>query len=140
MPRISDWPSALALFLQEKEGQPFAWGENDCCLFVCDWLAIVTGKYPLVAQRLRGTYTDSASAAAVLQAEGGIDTIAADYCASQGWNEVPPVFAQRGDMVLYTGPLGPSLGVCVGRNLASPYEGGVALLPMELAVKAWRVA
>lgn len=139
MPRKSNWPAALSLFLQEKATVPFQWGENDCCLFTCDWLAILTGHYPEPAAELRGTYSDALGAARVLQPRGGVEQIAADYCASQHWSDVPPAFAQRGDIVLFDGPHGPSLGVCIGCYFCGPGPEGVGQQPMSAARRAWRV-
>lgn len=139
MARKSNWPAALTLFLAEKQDAPFVWGENDCCLFTCDWLAIVTGGYPPVAAELRGTYSTALGAARVLESRGGVETIAADYCAAQGWPEVPPAFAQRGDIASVETPHGPALGVVIGSLVAHPGELGLVTVPLSTARKVWRV-
>lgn len=139
MPRISNWPAALAKFLREREAVPFKWGENDCCLFAAEWIEVVTGQRPPMADRLRGTYSDLFQAARILEDLGGVERIIADYAASQGWPEVAPAFAQRGDIVVHDGPRGPSLGVCHGRQFAAPFDGGLAHLPMTAARRAWRI-
>ena len=139
MPRVSNWPRALSLFLQEKTATPFQWGENDCCLFTCDWLAILTGHYPEPANELRGTYADALSAARVLQARGGVEQITADYCATQHWPEVAPSFAQRGDIAIIPTPHGPALGVVIGARIAHPGPEGLALRPLNEALRAWHI-
>jgi len=139
MQRKSNWPAALSLFLQEKAALPFQWGENDCCLFTADWLAILTGQYPAPAAELRGTYADALSAARAIKQRGGVEQIAADYCAAQGWGEVATAYAQRGDIATVDTEHGPALGVVLGREVCHPGAAGVVRVPLKTARRAWRV-
>jgi hypothetical protein len=137
MKRPQDWPSRLAIFLREKSTVPFSWGRNDCCLFTCDWLAALFGVDHAAA--LRGTYDTALSAARVLEERGGVLAIAGAVCEREGWSEVHPAFARRGDIVADLSPLGHTLGVCAGGLSAFPGESGVMLKPTRECVRAWRV-
>lgn len=33
----------LDVFIAQRKDSPFVWGENDCCLFVADWLKVTCG-------------------------------------------------------------------------------------------------
>lgn len=138
--RKSNWPAILTLFLQEKESQPFVWGQNDCCLFTADWIAVLTGVYPRVAEELRGTYSDAETACKVLSTLGGVEQLTANYCAEQGWQEVPALMAQRGDIAtLDTEHQGPAVGVVIGSQVAYPGPDGVVRVPVSNVRKAWRI-
>jgi hypothetical protein len=50
--------------------QPFVWGETDCIMAVCTYIASVTGIDP--AAPWRGTYNDEAGAAAIFAPYGGV--------------------------------------------------------------------
>ena len=141
MARISNWPAALTLFLQEKEHLPFQWGENDCCLFTCDWIAILTGEYPEVARSLRGTYHSAAEAAEVLATLGGVEAIASQYAASKGWGVVSsPRLAQRGDIATVKTEQGVALGVVTGWRVAHPGTDGIVWTTLDEAITVWRIS
>lgn len=141
MSRISNWPGALVLFLQEKEHAKFQWGENDCCLFTCDWIAILTGEYPEVARSLRGTYHSHAEAVQVLTTLGGVEAIAAQYAASKGWQQLGnPRQAQRGDIAAVRTQQGVALGVVVGWRVAHPGTDGLVWTTLDEALSVWRIS
>jgi hypothetical protein len=135
--RCNDWPRALALFLEEKRNEPFAWGVNDCCTFVCDWLAILTGVDP--AADFRGKYSDALGAKRVLKKRGGLEAIALRAAKRWGWAPVPVREAQRGDLVLCEMPEGLAAGVCFGAVAAFAGAVGVVTQPMTKCRRAWRV-
>ncbi|MEI8397262.1 MAG: hypothetical protein WCF85_21275, partial [Rhodospirillaceae bacterium] len=68
--RHPDWPVRLDRFLAERRDRPFAWGSNDCCLFVLDWIELATGTRPFDP---RGLYHDQAEAAALLRKHWNTD-------------------------------------------------------------------
>lgn len=135
--RVSNWPRHLADYLESRHDMPFEWGKNDCCLFVADWLVILTGIDP--ADELRGTYDDAATAGVILESHGGLESMVSARFAADGWHDEPPVFAQRGDIVTCDTPDGVGLGVCAGSTIAMPGKSGLVHAPMTLARKAWRI-
>jgi hypothetical protein len=93
----------------------------------------MTGDDPM--SDLRGTYDSPLSAARVMKQAGAdnVGDLAALYLA-----EVTPSEARRGDIILSAEPY-EFLAVCVGRTAVGPSEYGMIHVPMEQAVRAFRV-
>lgn len=128
--RLPDWERRLSAFL----AQPFAfeWGTMDCALFACAAVEAQTGEHPY--PEFPGTYSDRIGAAWALR-ELGKGTLEATF--GQKFEEVPPAFARRGDIVMATGG---AMGVCTGaaaRFLSE--EGGLTSLPRATFTHAWRI-
>jgi len=144
--RLPDWQSRLSAVLKAHAGQPFEWGVNDCCLFVCDCLVAVAGIDP--AAEFRGRYADESRARALVLAYcgGDIERLCETMAERHGFLEIAPVYAQRGDFGLYRSPaLGPTLGICAGALFLfvglHGYAGTVGMLPVasgEIS-RAWRI-
>lgn len=136
--RQTNWPARLNAFIEQRRTMPFAWGKNDCCLFVCDWISLLTGIDP--AKNLRGKYSDALGAKRVLQRGGGVEAMASREFRVQGWQKIPVVLAQRGDPVSLTTEHGAALGICLGRHAAFPGPEGVSFVLRTECRKAWRIA
>jgi hypothetical protein len=135
--RISNWPDFLNAFVEAKRERPFAWGENDCCLFAADCVLALTGIDP--AASFRGSYS-SALGSARLQAEcGGVEQIADDAAALHGWPAIAPAFAQRGDLVSFEMPSGMAIGICLGKNAVFAGADGIVFQPTLSCRRAWRI-
>lgn len=136
-----DWASRLADCVEVARGRPFRWGEHDCCLFTCDCVAAMTGTDPGVA--FRETYGDEAGARRALRrfAGGGLAAVAARLARLHGYEEVPPVKAGRGDVVLLSGAgAGPDgLGVCVGSCALVATPAGLRAVPARFWRRAWKI-
>lgn len=135
--RCNNWPAKLALFIEEKRGQPFDWAVNNCCFFACDWLAMLTGVDP--ASDFRDEVDSALSAQRVLNARGGLDEMAIAAFDRWGWLEVVPALARRGDVVEVQTELGPALGVCCGLRSVFPGMAGIEWRETLLVLRAWRV-
>ncbi len=131
--RYQDWPERLNKIISESSKKPFAWGEHDCCLFAANVVFEITGVDH--AAELRGTYKTALQASRALKAAGGVKGIAS---AALG-QEINPLTAQRGDVVLVDGEHGDTLTICMGVNCIGPSENGLQPVPMTKAVTAWRV-
>lgn len=57
-------------FLDRYKGRPFAWGRDDCSLFIADWWREVHGVDP--AAHLRGTYTTEREKDRIVVRAGGL--------------------------------------------------------------------
>lgn len=125
--------------MEQRHAQPFQWGVNDCCLFVCDWVQTLIGIDPAADLGLRGTYTDALGAARVLQDLGSPEDIAVAAATKYGWVEVPVAYAQRGDVVSLETPNGLTLAVCMGSVSAAPAEKALGLFPTLNCRRAWRI-
>lgn len=130
--RLRTWQSALDALIVERMGSPFAWGSNDCCMFAADAVLAITGRDP--AEDLRGTYSDERGARRLIQANGGLTSIAA----ARSGPEVAVAHARVGDVVLGVTDGRESLGICTGRGWHGPGIDGLGWQPMEKALRAWR--
>lgn len=123
---------------QETEAafyKPFRWGQHDCALFVADCIDRMTGS--AVAGQYRGRYTTAAGARRITgrSLEAFVERIAGEL----GLPEVSPLKARRGDVVVFDDAHGPTLGVVVGRHIASPGPKHLVLDGMTRARRAWKV-
>lgn len=139
--RREDWPQRLQEFVGSRVASPFAWGSNDCVSFAAAAVERLTGTAVLAA--LGEPWTDSASAAVLLRAYAGGDLIEAtaklmaEFCCE----EVPPLHAQRGDVVIGVSPStgDASAMICLGAEIAGPGLKRLELLPLTDALRAWRI-
>jgi hypothetical protein len=136
MRRYPDWPERLAAFIETRRAEPFAWGSNDCGLFAADAVRAIYGID--LAHDLRGAYHSEEGAK---QAVGGaLEPYAERICAAFGFEEIRPLFAQRGDVVLWRTEQGPTLGI-IGLNGPALFLTPTRLIevPVRALDRAWRV-
>jgi hypothetical protein len=131
--RAAGWEQRLYALTVAAMARPHAWGQNDCVTFAADVVRELTGDDPM--SDLRGTYDSPLSAARVMKQAGAdnVGDLAALYL-----SEVTPSEARRGDIILSAEPY-EFLAVCVGRTAVGPAESGMIHVPMEQAVRAFRV-
>lgn len=131
--RIAGWEQRLYALTVAAMARPHEWGQNDCVTFAADVVRELTGSDPM--GDLRGTYDSPISAARVMMQAGAdnVGDLAALYLA-----EVTPSEARRGDIILSAEPY-EFLAVCVGRTAVGPSAHGMIHVPMEQAVRAFRV-
>lgn len=146
--RHGDWQTLSHKHILSSRSKPFAWGTNDCCTSVCSHIEAITGVD--VYKEFRGTYDDAKSALVFIHKITGGSTVedAADYITKEF--AIPelksPLFAQRGDVVLYDHPIGdgktePTLGIV---DLNGQYglftgENGMLRIPVAKCRRAWRI-
>ncbi|WP_413614745.1 hypothetical protein MRB56_12620 [Halomonas cupida] len=130
--RHSDWVKQLHTHITAALGRPFSWGENDCCLFASDACLAVCGVDP--AASYRGRYHSAMGAARVLKSEHG--SISAAFDAH--FSRVDPALAQRGDVVLFDGEHGETVGVVWAGGIWSTGPEGLGRVDATPLV-AWRV-
>ncbi|RMX06707.1 hypothetical protein D8I35_09405 [Corticibacter populi] len=135
--RLPDWELRLAGLIAQRLPVPFSWGDNDCVLFAADCVAALHGGDP--AGAWRGQWHDESTAIRALARQGGLQAAVQAHAAAMGWPEVPPLFAQRGDLVLHRRDGADALAVCTGPALAAPSEGGLLFFGLDHGVVAWRV-
>jgi hypothetical protein len=142
--RVEHWDTiAFHDFLIARAAVPFAWGENDCALFVADGIEAMTGVD--IAGAFRGQYHSEAEAMDLIRSVTGGETVAeaAAWCADQFRmpERVLPLFAQRGDMVVLpdAGRMIAGLVHLNGRDIVAVGEAGLKRLPLVSVARAWRV-
>lgn len=132
--RIPDWQLAFAKCVAEHQNVPFKWGEQDCVLWAADTVFAITGEDP--AKEFRGAYDSALSAARVLREAGGMEKLVSE---KMGGTPVDSRLANVGDVVLVLQDGEPMLGVCNGDTLLATGSNGLVALPMQAAVKIWKV-
>jgi hypothetical protein len=139
--RHVNWPILLDSVIRQATTKPFCWGQHDCALFVADCIHAITGMDP--AHAFRGAYDSEETADAALMdcAGGGIDALAYKMAADHGYATMLPAYAQRGDVVLCNLGHQQALGVVAmnGREVLLSSPQGLLARPLSIAVVAWRV-
>jgi hypothetical protein len=103
-------------------------------MFVADCVQALTGVDPAAAYR--GTYTNEQEARVILDRLGGVEAIAE----ASGFKEVGLLYAQRGDVVSFQGPIEIAIGICVGKWIYFAGKIGLVQQPLASGRRAWRVA
>jgi len=131
--RRPDWVLRLREAVDAGASRPFAWGDNDCCLFAVrcldavrgsDWAAAVEGRYSTPRGAARFLYREGGLAEAVTRRLG---TAQVGTC------------AKRGDLCLVATRHGPGLGVCLGPTLAVMGPDGVEYCGRGEALLSWAI-
>jgi hypothetical protein len=133
--KVKNWQSLLADHLFAQMAKPFEWGINDCCLFACDCVHVMTGQDPGTAYRNK--YTTELGARRTLKRVGGgsIET---------AFNQVfgplkPRLNAGRGDLALINTDLGPAVGIVCGGSVWAVGLDGLVPLPLKDIIGCWHV-
>lgn len=114
--RNDDWEACLNAYVEAVAGDDYAYGVHDCGLFCAGAVEAMTGVDHAAA--FRGAYDDAVSAAKVLRAKGKGTLIAT---VASLFDEKPPAFAQRGDIVWN----GEAIGICFGPVALFVSDGGL---------------
>lgn len=131
--RCDNWELRLSKTVEERLYEPFVWGSNDCVMFAADCLEAMTGV--ALVLHLQCTWDSECEAIRAIVKVGGL-AVAIERI---GLTEVPPLFAQRGDLVLHRRDGTDALAICLGNQLAGPSESGLLFFGLECGVRAWRV-
>lgn len=129
--RRPDWRPRLVAYLEEVRQRPFAYGSHDCALFVAGAVEAMTGFD--AAAGFRNQY-GSLKAGLRLIATG-------DHVSLVGrlLEEIPPAFAQVGDVAVI-GLVGiPALGLFEGETILVLRDEGLGRMPRAAATQAFRV-
>ncbi|MHA1571607.1 MAG: DUF6950 family protein [Alphaproteobacteria bacterium] len=139
--RRHDWDASLIAFVEARAKTPFEWGGNDCALFVCDAIQVMTGIDP--AGPFRGRYKTAMGAARALKkyAGGGLLATADKITADLGFQTIEPLFAGRGDLGVIEGTVDglPALAICVGLSWACVGLAGLEHHQTADVLTAWKV-
>lgn len=138
--RVKTWKDDFVAYIHANVDTPFDFGTHDCCLTACDMLKAITGEDP--AKSFRGTYNGPVECYVTLKKHGGVEAIADKICAERGWEEIKPLFASKGDLVMIeAGNERYALGVVdlSGKEIIAAGPIGLSRKPLSDAVKAWRI-
>ena len=132
--RHVDWKARLIVYLAQSVGKPFVYGEFDCALFTLGAVAEMTG-FDLTTE-YRGRYSTLVQGVVLARRDGfrdHVELVAAHFA------EIAPAFAQAGDIAVVEGADGPALGLVQGEHIYALMPGGLVLVPLLAAIRAFRV-
>ena len=134
--RKQNWPELLDKYIRESGRREYEYQHFNCVTFGAAWVIISTG-----INMLKGIkYKDKNEALSILENSGGLFKMTEDRMADAGFKTVNPALAKRGDVVgFFTKTHGETVGICVGKQFASPGLHELVFLPMRDAVKAWEI-
>jgi hypothetical protein len=140
-PRHYQWQERMHHFLAARAAVPFAFGTNDCAMFVSDHIKEITGVD--IAADVRGTYSTELGAAKQFAAAGGLDNHFSNIATEHGFSEIPVVYAQRGDVLFNPQDGQPALLVMDfdGIHAVGIHDNGTARIKARgNCTRAWRIA
>src|SRR6478609_10109074 len=110
--RRNDWASRMFDVIAEHAERPFAWGKDDCCLFVARvWDAMNDTSHELTLQI---AYHDEPSALAFIESHGDLKSAVTAFL-----GEPIEARATRGDAVMINGGLDMAMGICLGSEVVA---------------------
>ncbi len=138
MRRTDGWEERLQVVLSTFAGRPFEYGFHDCALFVCNCVREMTGEDPATAHRNR--YKDRKGALGILNG-CSLELTAEQIALALGADEVRPLFAQRGDVVLVDTDQGLALAIVdlTGEKAVGAGPDGLVFWKLSTARRAWRI-
>jgi hypothetical protein len=125
----NDWSSRLFAVIEEHRHRSFAWGSDDCGLFMARCRDATHGTD--IEQRVLADYAEE-SAQRKVASRSLVELISA-YIG-------PPTDARavRGDIVTVDGGEGPAGGVCLGSKVAALGANGLHYLSRADITAVWR--
>lgn len=136
--RCQDWPEKLDKFIKDNIHKPFVYAENDCCIFAAEAIRIMTGKD--IMEDIRGKYDGKESGYKFIKrfAEDLVGTVR-KVMEKHNFKEIPPLTAQRGDVVIYETNFGDTVGICLGEKIVTPGNDGIISNSVLEGRTAWRI-
>lgn len=129
-----DWQARLTEYVVAVQRQAFEPGRMDCALFAAGAVHAMTGED--MAKGFRG-YKTLAGGYRKLKAQGFADHVA---LAALRFKEVPPAFAQVGDVAAVPTDEGLALGIVQGEWIYVMRPDGLGIVSLLDAARAFRVA
>lgn len=131
--RRHDWSSQLYFQIDSHKDRSFIWGDNDCCLFVARVVDAMSDTNHEMT--LRDKYQDEQTALEYISLSGGIADAVDTFIGSHKSEGRP----MRGDVVLFNGENGETLGICVGRYIAAMGKDGVVFADRPSMICYWSI-
>jgi hypothetical protein len=146
MSKLPDWATRLDAYIAAAATMPFSYNSAmglDCCSFTFGAIYAQTGI--AVGLRFAGVYRTRRESMLTMKAYCGKASLGlsiAQLMMEHGFERIPPLMAQRGD-VLLTSRLahGDFFGVLDlnGRDVLSVGTNGVRRVPLSVDCRAWRI-
>lgn len=145
--RVDNWPVLLSRYEAAERQRPFVWGSRDCVLVGLRCAEVMLGI--MCTGAIEGKYSTALGAAKQMRKlfkAKDLDEAATAFAAAWGGEEIAPLMAQRGDLVLADvvapdGSVGPSIGFVGVNGRAGQFAAPVGLTAVQLPLcrRAWRV-
>jgi len=136
--RLPDWPELLCAAIEERRSIQFQWGPNDCVSCASSIIAKFTCTD--IMKAYRGSYSSALGAMRLFKEHGGFLDLVDKTCEEHGVLTIPNGFAGRGDLSAHKLDGRISLAIVSGAGWSwAPCKNGLTILPMETAIKSWRV-
>lgn len=130
--RHINWVEKMWQVIDDHVEKKFNYGEMDCCIFSARVVDAMCGTEH--EKLLCQNYSDESTARAYIEKYDGLENAVSEYI---GQSKVGR--AQRGDVVMFKGANGDTLGICVGNSIASVYDDGVVFVPRSFAICYWSI-
>ena len=131
--RPENWLTQFAEYIEGARFKLFEWGQHDCASFVAGWLTIANDQLdvsPLTPER-----ADATEGARLMHEQS-----LADRVMTMGLEEIAPIYAQRGDVLLIESGDRQLLAIHSGDYAIAPGPDQLEFQPNpHLALRAWRV-
>ena len=131
--RARDWRARLSSLIEQRRRVPYT-EEANCALFMADAVLAMTGED--LAAPFRGKFKTIAEGDALLKASGFADL--PSYLAAQ-FEEINPVFARVGDVMLFAVDQGWAGGIVNGERVTLLGLKGLGTMPRGQGKRAFRV-
>jgi hypothetical protein len=129
--RRNDWASRMYAQFDEHADVSFAWGRNDCCLFVARVVDAMTDND--LEASIQREYSDEITALRFIQLHGGLAEAVSVYLGQ-------PVEARatRGDPVMVRGEVDHAMGICAGPYVVAFGPNGLMRITRSEILKVWK--
>lgn len=137
MTRREDWRSRLGAYVASVRAEPYAFGKQDCWLFVAGAVEAMTGTDH--AKKHRGRYKTARGALGIMKRAGANNM--AEFAGLNLGEIEAPVFAQIGDVMAIPtdDAFGYSLGILNGERVLVVTPSGIDTRDRSEATRAFRV-
>lgn len=135
MTRLPDWRERLLAYVASISAEPFRPGQHDCIILAAGGRQALT-DVDLMAD-WRGRYRSVEDGLELAREHGCEDPF---QWVVQGLEEVPPAFAQVGDIAMLDGTNGmPGMGIVAGEHVYTVGLRGLEIASLSDVRRAWRV-
>ena len=134
--RVNDWVGVLGRYIAENSSGKFAYGVRDCCLFSAGAVKALTGVDVMADVH----YSNARGAVREIRRFGGVDEAVRSVMSKAGFEEVHPLTAHRGDVVVADIPK-PAAGIVSTDGWYAIFitPTGIGRVPLSHCRLAWRV-
>ena len=137
--RKEDWLQNLNSFIEERRHKPFSFGEQDCCLFACDAVKVMTGTD--LGADFRGYKGKRETLEILKQYKEDVKTIAEIVTDKYNIKENKNINrTHKGDLVLLKNNDRYLMGIYYSKAQSyCPTNNGICILGPNEVVKTWGI-